>query len=520
MVKKLLFVLSFILVIASAVAEEKQHLVKPGDTLYSLSKKYGVTVEAIQAANPSVVGTNIAAGMTLIIPEPEASAQSAVAAVVSAKEPTDDKALQFTDPKDRKQSSLLGIFRKKGKDEAKEQPKKAEAPVEVVHGQVVAAQPVHVEEPVKQDKRVKSYGAPSNIAVIMPFRLDAQTSGDDRQQMRAVEFYEGFMLAVDEAQQKGQKILIQTYDLGTKTMAEILATKSLLDADLIIAPMEAEEVKVVADFGRENDVPVLSAFAYNPEWSKNNRQLIQLNTSKYGLYDILTADLVKRFSDYDFVFINDSAFAKKADPYAAYLKKELKARNINSYDFTFGNPERLASIDSTLNIVHHNILYIPVVNDREAMRRMFPCLKCTTFDAETGQKEGQTAILGYPEWVLYTGDFMDYYYDMNVYMFSKFYVNPFEESVKKFNADFRYWYAKEQMPLTPRYGTMGYDIGKFFLAAIRHHGFSLTDNLVGYQMPTLQSMMNFVHDGQGFVNKGLYLVHFTPATQIEKYEIK
>ena len=204
-----------------------------------------------------------------------------------------------------------------------------------------------------------------------------------------------------------------------------------------------------------------------------------------------------------------------------YLKDELKARNVKFYDFSYLNPERLTSVDSTLNIVNHDILYIPEANSKESMKKMFPCLKCTTFDLGSEQaKTGKTAVLGYPEWVLYTSDFMDYYYDMNVYIFSKFYINPFDENVKSFNNNFRYWFAKEPMSLTPRYANLGYDIGKYFLAAVRKHGRNFEENLASFTKETLQSMMSFKRDGDGFINKGLYLVHFTPASQIEKYEIK
>jgi hypothetical protein len=47
----------------------KIHFVKTGETLYEISEKYGVTVEEIMAANPSVTDPNtIMAGMKLIIP--------------------------------------------------------------------------------------------------------------------------------------------------------------------------------------------------------------------------------------------------------------------------------------------------------------------------------------------------------------------------------------------------------------------------------------------------------------------
>lgn len=47
----------------------KIHFIKAGETLYEISKKYGVTVEEIMAANTSVTDPNIImAGMKLIIP--------------------------------------------------------------------------------------------------------------------------------------------------------------------------------------------------------------------------------------------------------------------------------------------------------------------------------------------------------------------------------------------------------------------------------------------------------------------
>lgn len=493
MIRKRMF-LAFVLFffVANVFAENRQHLVKPGDTLYSISKKYGVSVEAIQAANPSIEGTNIPAGMVLVIPG----------------DGDEDK-------KDGKKKAILFNFKKKDKES------KNDKPVEPVQAPVKVKQEEKTEETPVVQMRQKQFGAPDNIAVIMPFNLNAQTSTDDKQQMRSVEFYEGFLLAVNEAQQSGQNILVQTYDLGTKSMNEILATKSLLDADFIIAPMDAADVKQVADFGKENDINVVSPFFFNQEMGCANKNLIQLNTSKTLLYDDLTTDLINRFKGYDIVFLSDSNYVSKKDPYVKYLKNELKSRNVKYYDFSYLNPERLTSIDSTLNIVNHDILYIPEANSKESMKKMFPCLKCTTFDLASEQaKTGQTAVLGYPEWILYTSDFMDYYYDMNVYIFSKFYINPFDENVKLFNNNFRYWFAKEPMSLTPRYANLGYDIGKYFLSAVRKNGRHFEEHLAGFAKETLQSMMSFKQDGDGYINKGLYLVHFTPASQIEKYEIK
>ena len=45
-----------------------KHEVQSGETLYSLARNYGVTVEAIKQANPSIEGENIITGQVITIP--------------------------------------------------------------------------------------------------------------------------------------------------------------------------------------------------------------------------------------------------------------------------------------------------------------------------------------------------------------------------------------------------------------------------------------------------------------------
>lgn len=45
-----------------------KHMIKRGDTLWGLSRRYGVSVTAIQKAN-RISGTNIRAGKTILIPK-------------------------------------------------------------------------------------------------------------------------------------------------------------------------------------------------------------------------------------------------------------------------------------------------------------------------------------------------------------------------------------------------------------------------------------------------------------------
>jgi hypothetical protein len=133
----------------------------------------------------------------------------------------------------------------------------------------------------------------------------------------------------------------------------------------------------------------------------------------------------------------------------------------------------------------------------------------------------KVAILGYPEWQLYTGDFMEYFYDLNVWMFTKFYINPFDPSVQEFYDDFKNWYNRELMPLYPKYGLLGYDVTNYVVDQLRKYGKLGVMDEEDEPVETLQSAICFEQKGDSCqMNRGLYLVHFTPEATIEKLEIK
>ncbi len=64
---------------ATASAESQSYVVQPGDTIFKISLRFGVSMDAIRAAN-GIVGDRIFYGQTLIIPDPNAPISSPPAA--------------------------------------------------------------------------------------------------------------------------------------------------------------------------------------------------------------------------------------------------------------------------------------------------------------------------------------------------------------------------------------------------------------------------------------------------------
>ena len=74
----------------------------------------------------------------------------------------------------------------------------------------------------------------------------------------------------------------------------------------------------------------------------------------------------------------------------------------------------------------------------------------------------------------------------------------------------------------PKWGYLGYDAGLFFLTALKQYGSEFESNLTKMEVQTLQSAINFERvngKGGGYINNGLYFVHYKTNSGIEKVDI-
>ena len=68
------------------------HEVQPKETFYSIEKKYGISDEALKAANPTLEKTGVQIGQKLVIPAKGSAVKSAVKSSVAAEKPAKEKA--------------------------------------------------------------------------------------------------------------------------------------------------------------------------------------------------------------------------------------------------------------------------------------------------------------------------------------------------------------------------------------------------------------------------------------------
>lgn len=89
------------------------------------------------------------------------------------------------------------------------------------------------------------------------------TSTSQDEQSRMVEFYEGFLMAIDSLKHQGVSADIYTYDTKGTTAGTnaILSQSKLKDMDIIFGPAHQSSIASVAAFADKNNIRLVVPFS-------------------------------------------------------------------------------------------------------------------------------------------------------------------------------------------------------------------------------------------------------------------
>ena len=518
------------------------HTIQAGETLYKLSVKHGVSVERICRANPGLSVKNFRVGQVIAIP-PKSKATSEVTTQTPAPAPqvqtTPSEPLK---PKcrdmhkiQRKEtvysiSRMYGITEeelmaanpeiknkklKKGKflcipyaqKKVVETPK---APTQQEDSTLTDAQ--LFDKNKKESKKIATIKA----AIVLPFNTDGTGTKDE--QVRMVEYYEGFLMAVDSLKEKGVSIDLYTYDSG-KTIAsvkQILNKPEIKTMDIIFGPAHADQVKPMAEFAEKNNLRLVVPFTSKGDDVFNNPSVYQINTPQSYLYSEVYEHYLRKFPDAHVVFLDaNTGHTDKAD-FIKGLKEELKNRQMTFKELKGEdiNPEGMKLVVDSLR---ENVI-IPTSGRNVALIKILPQLIVTSREHPNYNMK----MFGYPEWQTYTDDHLASFFELDTYFYSSFYTNNlFPEAIQFTNA-YRKWYSKDMANTFPKYGMLGFDTAYFFLLGLHKYGSNFEDHMNQMMITPIQTGFKFdrVNNWGGFINRKVFFVNFTKNFELIKLDFE
>ena len=245
------------------------HKVKRKETVFSISREYGISEAELIAANPELKGENkIKKGTFLCIPYPKAQTEQNIQ---SQAIPTDSE-----------------LFR----------------------------------ENRKKTERFSTIKA----AVILPF-LDGVSKSESS---RMVEYYEGLLMAVDSLKRTGTSNDLYTYKYGpeSSSLNSILGKTEMKDMDIIFGPLYQQHIKPLAEFAKKQDTRLVIPFTSKDNTVFQNPTVYQINTPQSYLYSEVYDHFVRQLPNANVIFNEASQGTKDKAEFIKGLKDELRNRSI------------------------------------------------------------------------------------------------------------------------------------------------------------------------------------------------
>ena len=507
--------------------EKRFHTIQAGETLYKLTTMYNVSAKDICEANPGLSAENFRIGQVILIPQKKEE-QTATA----TQTPTEQTTIQgpvVPKCKDmhkvKRKETIFSVSREYGisdqeliaaNPELKKGMKKGQF-LCIPYPAATTVQPTQKEDPYaippsnselfRKSKETPQKLSTIKAALLLPFQEDK----------RMVEYYEGFLMAVDSLKRTGISLDLYVYDCGKEvsTLNTILAKNEMKSMNIIFGPMHQNQIKPLSDFAEKNDIRLVIPFSQKGEEVFNNPAVYQINTPQSYLYSEVYEHFTRQFPNANVIFIEPASVDKEKAEFISGLKQELKSKGIPMR--TVSESATKETLKAALRSDKENI-FIPTSGNNVLLIKILPQL---TLLVRENPAEN-IHLFGYPEWQTYTRDHLENFFELDVYFYSSFYTNTLFPAAVQFTNAYHKWYSKDLASKYPNYAMLGFDTGFFFLKGLSLYGSELENNLPKMNLTPIQTGFKFerVNNWGGFINKKVFFIRFTKNFELVKLDFE
>lgn len=504
------------------------HTIQPGETLYRLTTTYKVSAKAICDANPGLSAENFHIGQVIRIPSAAEVIDSTVESIMATpSKPTVQPAVKSRCKdmhKVKRRETIYSVSHNYGiseqeliaaNPELKKGMKKGQflcipypSKRQTAAGSVTETNflPPSDSELFNRNRQNPKSISTIKAALLLPF--------DDK---RMVEYYEGFLMAVDSLKRTGTSTDLYVYNCNkeSSSLNSILDKSEMKEMNIIFGPAQQQHIKPLAAFAKKNDIRLVIPFSSKEGEVFNNSFIYQINTPQSYLYSEVYEHFTRQFPNANVILLESTAVDKDKAEFIKGLKRELKNKGIPVRTLKENTPAE--TLQTVLDNGKENF-FIPTSGSDLTLLKIIPQLTLLVRD----NPETSIHLFGYPEWQTYTKDHLESFFELDTYFYSSFYTNNLLPEAINFTETYRKWYSKEMEERYPKYGMLGFDTGYFFLNGLTKYGSTLEKHLQHMNLTPIQTGFKFqrVNNWGGFVNKKVFFVHFTKDFELIKLDFE
>ncbi len=308
-----------------SVSAQSLHKVKMGETLYSVSKKYGITIAELIEANDEA-DHGLKTGMELVIPQSGLQSDTVetfdyklkvLESFYSIKKKFDvdrDELIQYN-------PELVKGFRS---GRTIQIPKRETISL---HGYAKgSAIKKHVEE-LKEKERPDNIELKEQyqLSYLLPFYFDLNDSLEFqntteeapaiyKKSLYALEFYQGASVALDSLKSMGFNADVFIYDTENSKpkTAHIAKEKAVASSDLVIGPFYAENFKLASNILKSKRVPMVVPVSNKPNLTKGLKNVYQVQPSVYRMLQLQSQYIQDAYGSFPITVIRRDTMEEEA----------------------------------------------------------------------------------------------------------------------------------------------------------------------------------------------------------------
>nr|WP_320119936.1 LysM peptidoglycan-binding domain-containing protein [uncultured Marinifilum sp.] len=519
------------------------HIVKEGETLFSLSKKYNLTIDDLKAENKGVE-QSLPLNSVLKIPK-----NKKVQTVEVQNVPKHDKKYYYyvIKPGDT-QYSIAKEFLMKQKKLRKLNPKikgkllkigdwvriprylvppeyfvVKETPKDTIAEEIQTLDSIvdTVEDIQLIQKKI-------TIGLFLPLYLETNDTINQtvsyrdtlkiiternprvvyRKSKEFIRFYQGVLLAVDSLRKEGLSVDLHLFDTekNPAKVKRLIARNQFVEFDFLIGPVYQNTFAVVAKFAKQKGIPIISPLSgKNPEIN-SNPYVIQLNTSLASVCRQISEYVCEDFDLKNVIVVHPERY-KHLNEYKLIkdiehnlFEKGLYWNNdqVNYKKISF-DEYGLFGIEALMCDTCENIVVLPS-NDQPLVENIITNLNVLS-------QRFAIRLIGFSKWQRYNSLESELFYNLNFSLFSPYYIDYKEEKSLNFVADFRERFCCEPSDFSFR----AYDMCRYFALATSKYGKEFPHKMNNLEIDLLQSAYHFkrITAFGGFENRGVHLINYS-----------
>lgn len=469
------------------------HKVKKGETLFGISRQYGVNPDDIVALNPQAM-SGVKTGATLRIP-------------VAANAVSEDVNVAENEPETTSEEAPRVVVIEPSYDLTPVNP----GVIAVEPEAVIVDNDAETEDDVEPDSLVaEPVSRKSSIAVLLPFMLNEDQPG--RQAALYTDFYKGLLLAADTLSNRGDTVSIYAFD----TMGDVNRLKSLLDqpavkeASVIIAPDATVQLSAIADAVKSSDLKVLNVFNVKDTLYLDCSQFVQTNIPHRQMYAKAVDAMLRLYPDYIPVVINNQSGRNDKAEFVAYMLNVYRSKGVEPIEINYDGA-LVASEFDVLPTDGSRYVVIPTSGNLNEFNKFIHAVK-------TARETRELALFGYPDWTAFRGDAEELLHSVDAAVYSRFYLDENSFDTRSFAQSYERWYGGEMIDVVPNQALLGFDVGNMLIRNLRTNNGSFDPMTVRYI--GIQSSFDFIRaadrDDAGFCNDDIYILRFHPGNRVER----